>query len=281
MRFAPAGRRAARLGAGCLLALLCACSRLIDLQGGLNDVDANEIVTLLDRHGIEAHKRAGKEGIVLSVRDGEIARASAAMRAAGLPRRALSDLGTIFKKQGMISTPLEERVRYIHGLSAELESTLLQFDHVVAARVHVVLPERIAPGEPIQPSSAAVFVKYLPPLDEDTAVPRIRNLVASSIPGLGGDEGRRKVTVVLSAGEPSVPAVEWTTVGPFRVMADSAAALGGSLLALLLLAVGGAGWGLLGMARRHPAGARWRQGRGGKTAPAPDGAPRRSTPAEH
>ncbi|NRR30400.1 type III secretion inner membrane ring lipoprotein SctJ [Oxalobacteraceae bacterium] len=262
--YALAGRRAARLGAGCLLALLCACSRLIDLQSGLNDIDANEIVTLLNRHGIEAHKRAGKEGIVLAVRDGEIARASEAMRAAGLPRRALSDLGTIFKKQGMISTPLEERVRYIHGLSAELESTLLQFDHVVAARVHVVLPERIAPGEPIQPSSAAVFVKYVAPLDEDSAVPRIRNLVASSIPGLGGDEGRRKVTVVLSASELSVPAVEWTTVGPFRVMADSATALSGTLLALLVLAAGGAGWVLLGMARRHP-------GR----------APRHSTPAEH
>ncbi|MFC3374896.1 type III secretion system inner membrane ring lipoprotein SctJ [Rugamonas sp. CCM 8940] len=247
----------ARLGAVCFLGLLCACGKVVDLQSGLNDIDANEIVTVLNRHGIEAQKRASKEGVVLAVKDGDIARATDVMRAAGLPRRARSDLGTIFKKEGMISTPLEERVRYIHGLSAELESTLLQFDRVVAARVHVVLPERIAPGEPIQPSSAAVFVKYLAPLDEDTVVPRIRNMVASSIPGLGGDEGRRKVTVVLTPSELSAPAVEWTTVGPFRVMSDSADGLGATLLALLALGLAGVVLGLLTLARRHAGMARW------------------------
>jgi type III secretion protein J len=255
--------RLARPAAACLLGLLCACSKLVDLQGGLNDIDANEVVTVLNRHGIEAQKRASKEGVVLAVKDGDIARATDVMRAAGLPRRARSDLGTIFKKEGMISTPLEERVRYIHGLSAELESTLLQFDRVVAARVHVVLPERIAPGEPIQPSSAAVFVKYVAPLDEDTVVPRIRNMVASSIPGLGGDEGRRKVTVVLTASELSAPAVEWTTVGPFRVMADSAGSLGAALLALLALGLLGLALGLLLLARRHAGVAGWLERRFG------------------
>lgn len=241
----------------CVVVALCACSKVVDLQTGLNDADANEILTLLNRHGIQAEKRPTKEGVALSVKDTDLARATQAMHAAGLPRRSLSNLGQVFKKEGMISTPLEERARYIHGLSAELEYTLQQFDRVISARVHVVLPERVAPGEPIQPSSAAVFVKYSPPLDEDTIVPRIRNLVAASIPGLSGEEGRSKVSVVLTASEATAPAVEWTTVGPFRVMADSAGALIGTLVALLLIVLVAVGTGGFMMAKRNPKFAAW------------------------
>lgn len=220
-------------------AALCACSERITLQSGLNDADANEIVALLNRNGIDAKKMTSKEGVLLSVKDNDISRASESMQAAGLPRRKSASLGSIFKKEGMISTPLEERIRYIHGLSAELENTLQQFDNVVTARVHVVLPERIAPGEPIQPSSAAVFVKYQPPFDEDTAVPRIRNLVASSIPGLSGEEGRAKVSVVLVPLEALVKTIEWSMVGPFYVQAASATALSATLsVAVLLIVVG-------------------------------------------
>lgn len=226
---------AARICGMSLLLALCACSKTIDLQSGLNDADANEIVTVLNRHGIQADKRQTKEGVALSVKDSDISRATDAMRAAGLPRRSLDNLGQVFKKEGMISTPLEERIRYIHGLSAELEYTLQQFDHVVAARVHVVLPERIAPGEPIQPSSAAVFIKYVPPLDEDAVIPRVRSLVASSIPGLAGDDAKSKVSVVLTASETVAPAIEWTTVGPFRVMADSAGSLMWTMAAMALV----------------------------------------------
>lgn len=232
-------------------AALSGCSKPVDLQTRLNDSEANEIVTLLNRHGIRAEKHATKEGVTLTVQETEIASATQAMNAAGLPRRQLSNLGQVFKKEGMISTPMEERVRYIHALSAELEYTLQQFDRVVSARVHVVLPERVAPGEPIQPSSAAVFVKYIPPLDEDMVTPRIRNLVAGSIPGLGGEEGRSKVSVVLAAGEPAAPAVEWTTVGPFRVLADSAGSVRTTLIGMLVLVLAGLG-GAAALAARDP-----------------------------
>jgi type III secretion protein J len=236
----------------CLVVVLCACGKVVDLQSGLNDADANEILTLLNRHGIQAEKRPTKEGVALSVKDTDLARATQAMHAAGLPRRSLSNLGQVFKKEGMISTPLEERARYIHGLSAELEYTLQQFDRVISARVHVVLPERVAPGEPIQPSSAAVFVKYAPPLDEDTILPRIRNLVSSSIPGLSSEDGRSKVSVVLTPSEITAPAVEWTTVGPFRVMADSASSLIGTLVAFVLIVLVTLAAGGFMVAKRNP-----------------------------
>lgn len=205
--------------------LLWGCSQVANLQTNLGDADANEIVALLKRYGIEARKVPTKEGITLTVQEADVPRATDVMRAAGLPKRTLSNLGTVFKKEGMISTPMEERVRYIHALSEELEFTLQQFDHVVSARVHVVLPERIAPGEPIQPSSAAVFIKYHEPFDEDTNIPRITNLVASSIPGLSGEEGRGKVSVVLAPAGAPPTAIDWESVGPFKIQSASATSL--------------------------------------------------------
>lgn len=224
----------------CMISLLCACSREVVLQSNLSDSDANEIVMVLNRQGISVDKRPSKEGVNLVLSDTDLSRAAAIMNAAGLPRRSRESLGEVFKKQGMISTPLEERVRYLAGLSEELGYTLQQFDNVISARVHVVLPERVAPGEPIQPSSAAVFIKYRPPIDEDAITPRIQRLVASSIPGLASEDGRSKVSVVLTPGEAPLPPMKWTMVGPFKVQADSAGTL---LTTLILFAV----VGLLGL----------------------------------
>lgn len=257
-----------------LLVGLCACSKQVDLQTGLKDAEANEMVSVLNRHGIPAQKRTTKEGVALMVQDGDISRATEALNAAGLPRRNLSNLGEVFKKEGMISTPLEERVRYIHGLSEELEYTLQKFDHVIEARVHVVLPERIAPGEPVQPSSAAVFIKYVPPLDEDTVVPRVRSLVASSIPGLSSEEGRHKVSVVLMASEPAALFPEWSMVGPFRVAGDDASTIVNIFVGLVLSLVAAIAAIIVLVLWNHPKTSGWMKQRFGKkpafTAPPAD-----------
>ena len=92
------------------------------------------------------------------------------------------------------------------------------------ARVHVVLPERVAPGEPIQPSSASVFLKYQEgAFNEDMIVPRVKRLVLTSIPGLTDETGMRKLSVVLIPGEViKAPPIEWQQVGPFMVEVASA-----------------------------------------------------------
>lgn len=251
-RVARARDVVARIVVLCAIGVLAACGQAVNLQSGLNDHDANEIISLLSRNGIDAKKNVAKDGITLTVKENALSRATEVMQAAGLPKRSLSNLGQIFKKEGMISTPLEERVRYIYGLSAELEHTLQQFDNVVTARVHVVLPERIAPGEPIQPSSAAVFIKYHMPFDEETAIPRIRKLVASSIPGLSGEDARGKVSVVLTPTESAIAAVEWTTVGPFNVQSSSAGALAATLIGFGVLTLLSLGCAVFMIVFRHP-----------------------------
>lgn len=244
-----------------VLVSLCACSRQVVLQSDLTDADANEIVALLRHAGIEAQKLTVKGVVSLQVPEPSLARASEAMRAAGLPRRRFSDLGTVFKKEGMISTPLEERARYLYGLSEELAATLQQIDGVLAARVHVVLPERVAPGEPVMPSSAAVFIKYRAPFDEDGNVARIRRMVAGSIPGLAGADGAAKVPVVFTPSLERTLDVDWRTSFGVTVQAASA-----GRLALLVYGLGGLAFVALAalgalLALRHPAVALWWQRR--------------------
>lgn len=201
----------------CLL-LLSGCSDETDLFGGLSEQDSNDVVAKLADQHIDAHKRIEKTGVAITVSARDINRAVRILDAAGLPRRPRTSLGEIFKKEGVISTPLEERARYIYALSQELESTLSQIDGVIVARVHVVLPERIAPGEPVQPASAAVFIKHTAALDPDSVRGRIQQMVASSLPGMS-QEGpdSRKIAIVFVPSAEFLDKENLVRVGPFLV----------------------------------------------------------------
>jgi type III secretion protein J len=208
------------LTAGLLLCILMlsGCSDDTDLFSGLSEQDSNDVVASLADQHIDARKRMEKTGVVVSVPTQEINRAVRILDAAGLPKRSRTSLGEIFKKEGVISTPLEERARYIYALSQELEATLSQIDGVIVARVHVVLPERIAPGEPVQPASAAVFIKHTSALDPDSVRGRIQQMVASSIPGMSGESPDSKKFAIVF-----VPAAEFqdterlVSFGPFLI----------------------------------------------------------------
>jgi type III secretion protein J len=207
-----------------LLVLLTACSHKVELQTNIQENDANEMLGVLMKAGISSNKQTTKEGATIIVNDSDISQAMAVLNANGLPRKQTTGLGEIFKKEGMISTPLEERARYIFGLSQELEKTLNQIDDIVTARVHVVLPERIAPGEPIMPSSASVFIKHKKTFDTDAMTPRIRSLVSTSIPGLA-DLPKEKISIVYVDVLEVKNSIEWTMVGPIKVDTTSVGTL--------------------------------------------------------
>lgn len=179
----------------CLLTLLLlACGRKVELMASMPEPEANEVLAALQNAGIAADKVPGKEGMVGVTVDAEtVGRAVDLLRAKGLPRERFAGMGQVFKKEGLISSPLEERARYLYALSQELGATITQIDGVVVARVHVVLPERGSAGDPNQPSSAAVFIKHQPGYSLDTVQPQIRRLVTNSIPGLTPE----KVSIIL------------------------------------------------------------------------------------
>jgi type III secretion protein J len=174
--------------------LLTACGSKIELLAEVSESEANDVLAVLLNAGIEASKKPGKEGMVsIDVNQSDVAKAIDVMRAEGLPRERFVKMGEVFRKEGMISSPLEERVRYIWALSQELSATVSQVDGVIKARVHVVLPERGSGGDPALPSSAAVFIKHKAGYNLEDVQAQIKRLVSNSIPGLSAD----KVSVVL------------------------------------------------------------------------------------
>ncbi|MCX8956577.1 type III secretion system inner membrane ring lipoprotein SctJ [Erwinia psidii] len=173
-----------------LVIFLSGCNDNLQLHHDLSEEAANAVVAELEHRGIKASKYQDKSGYTVSVAASDFSFAVKVLHSAGLPPQTHTSLGVIFHKDGLISSPLEERARYIFALSQELEFTLSQIDGVVVARVHVVLPERISLAEPVQPASAAVFIKYKKINNLEKMRSDIRKLIISSLPGMtdAGDE---------------------------------------------------------------------------------------------
>lgn len=232
-------RRAAVVG---MLLLLAACGRA-ELYSKLSEAQANEMIAVLQRAGIEAAKTDGGEaGWTLTAPSGDFGRAVEVLHAQGYPREEFATLGTVFKKEGFVSSPTEERARLVFGMSQELSHTISEIDGVVQARVHLVLPENQPLAQSAQPASASVFIKYRPGTNIDAQVGKVKSLVVNSVEGLKYEN----VSVATFPAQP-LPATAVTSGG-------SGVA---GLLAVLVPALAVAVAAMLG----YPRFRRWRQRR--------------------
>src|SRR5687767_1086030 len=94
-----------------LLLALAGCSK-VGLYSGLNEQEANEIVAALASDGIDADKLAADtKSWQVSVAKGDLGAALDLLRAQGLPHDRYVSMGDVFQKQGLVSTPSEERMR--------------------------------------------------------------------------------------------------------------------------------------------------------------------------
>ena len=180
-----------------LLALVLSVSACkTDLHSGLREGDANNMLAIMLDSGIDAEKISNpKEGTyTLSIDESKIPLAVRLLKEHGFPREKITNMSEMFQKDGLVSSPLEERVRFIYALSQSVQETLMQIDGVLVARVHIVLPENNpAIPESKRPSSASVFIKYHPAYDLEGMKSEIKLIVEKSIEGLSYD----KVSVVM------------------------------------------------------------------------------------
>jgi type III secretion protein J len=173
-----------------------AASCMSNLYTNLDERHANEIVATLRQHGILAERSVGKNGrISVAVDDSRFAEAVTVLNDAGLPREEFATLGEVFKREGLVSSPAQERAQMIYALSQELSRTVSEIDGVLSARVHLVLPENDPLRQHLVPSSASVFIRHRDNVPMNDVVPQVKMLVANGVAGLSYD----KVSVILVA----------------------------------------------------------------------------------
>lgn len=168
---------------GVLVLALSACKE--KLHSRVSERDANAILATLYSAGIRAGKVARDEKTwTVEVDKEDLQRALLVVREHGLPRENFSNTGELFKKEGLVSTPSEERIRFIFAVSQELANTLSQIDGVISARVHPVIPANDPLATRTRPSSASVFIKHRSNANLQAMAPAIKNLVMRGIEGL-------------------------------------------------------------------------------------------------
>jgi type III secretion system YscJ/HrcJ family lipoprotein len=172
-----------------LCLVLAACGKS-ELYSKLSEGQANEMLAVLQASGLSASKEEHAEtGWTVSTDSDDFAKAVEVLHAQGYPRDDFATLGTVFKKEGFVSSPTEERARLVYGMSQELSHTISEIDGVVQARVHLALPEDKPLAETTQPSSASVFIKYRPGTNIESQV--VPEHLGRDVPGTAAADGGR------------------------------------------------------------------------------------------
>ncbi|MBK3666666.1 type III secretion inner membrane ring lipoprotein SctJ [Bradyrhizobium diazoefficiens] len=192
----PSKKRFRALALLPLLLLLIGCKA--DLYTKVQEREANEMLAVLLRNGVDSARVAAKDGTsTIQVEQSQIAFSIDLLNSEGLPHHTFKSLGEVFSGTGLIASPTEERARYVYALSEELSRTISDIDGVLSARVHVVLPKNDLLRRDATPSSASVFIRHDSKADLSILQPQIKMLVANSIEGLSYD----KVAVVFASVE--------------------------------------------------------------------------------
>lgn len=173
-----------------LISILLLSGCRVELYSGLTESDVNNMLALLMRNDIDAEKTINKKekNYTLLVEESDIPDAVELLRESGYPHEKSIAIKDLFKKEGLVSSPLEERVRYIYALSQSVQETLSQIDGVIIARVHIVIPDNDPFNKEKKPSAASVFIKYRPESNLIDIKPQIKKIVQNSIEGLTYDQ---------------------------------------------------------------------------------------------
>ena len=131
-----------------LALLLAGCDKEATLFSGLAESQANAALAALLESGIAATKAPGDEGTWnVMIGEKDFAEAATLCERRGLPRRTFNGVGVVFKKTGMVSSPSEERIRFMDAIAQDLSQTSSMIDGVVDARVHDAVDHRARLGE--------------------------------------------------------------------------------------------------------------------------------------
>lgn len=216
-----------------VLAFFSACSTQI--QHGLDERDANEIVSALVARGFEVKKVAekGKKPTwAIELDDSQATEAMRVLNELKLPRPARLKTQALAQSVGLIDTPAAERLRQLEAQEGDIEESLETMDGVASVSVELVVPPPPRPGQVPVPSKASVLVRAQPVALEKLQMQKaeLRALVAAAVDGLDADDVVMVIDPVII---PSPPAKE----DPASGMRPLVIVLGFSLSVVAMLVV--------------------------------------------
>lgn len=189
-----------------LAVLFAGCKSQI--QHGLDERDANEIVTELTARGFDAKKlqeKGKKPTWAIELDDAKATDALRVLTELKLPRKARKTTQALVETASLIETPHAERLRALEAQEGDLEEALETMDGVKSASVELVVPVAARPGATTNPSKASVLLRVQPESLERLQQQRIelRALVAAAVDGLKPED----VVLVLDAVAVQAPVV--------------------------------------------------------------------------
>ncbi len=183
-----------------ILLIFTGCEKHEPIANNVHEREANVIIVLLATKGIDAMKvpitstgagagAATQTMYNITVAPNKTVEAMAILNQNGLPRIQGTNLLELFAKQGLMTSEMEEQIRYHAGLAEELSNTIRKIDGVIDADVQLSFPppETGIPGMgPEQKTTASVFVKHQGIIDDPNShlVTKIKLLVSGSIGSL-------------------------------------------------------------------------------------------------
>lgn len=183
------------LAASTLVAACAACSSPIAIVHGLEELEANEILVVLEARDITGTKVLEEGRVVTwSVQVPEID-AKDAMRllvANRLPKARSSGFPQVYPAGGggLIPTKSEEKAKYMMALQGEVERKLKSLPGIVQAHVNIVSPDKDIVRDldtPPPAAMASVAIVYNPIDERGTAAVKedeVQKLTAASVEDL-------------------------------------------------------------------------------------------------
>jgi flagellar M-ring protein FliF len=183
----------ALVGFFAFLILRVTAPQMTPLFTDLSYEDSSAIVKDLERQGV-AYELRNDGGTVMVPKD-RVARLRMSLAGEGLPKGGGVGYEIFDKSDALGTTSFIQNINNLRALEGELARTIRGIDRVVAARVHLVLPERpLFSRDKVEPS-ASIVLKVHGAL-EPQQVRVIRHLVASAVNGLKP----QRVSIVDEAG---------------------------------------------------------------------------------
>lgn len=153
------------------------------LMVGEEPAIVSESIAALEAAGIDY--RVGAGGTMLEVPREAVADAEIRLASAGISSSTIQGY-ELLDNQGFSASSFQQRINYQRALEGELTRTILELDQVIAASVHLSIPEDELFTDEEEDPSASVVIDTSGNIGS-RAVDGIVNVVASAVPGMSPD----------------------------------------------------------------------------------------------